>query len=147
MTARRYLVVLVSLIAMASLPSALEEARHTRWRREAARMLDALQLGAEAHALRTHRLPPSAGPTPPIGSCCWRDDATCAKDLAQWRGAWPAWDFAINDAHRFWYETTTSPDGTRSVLTAVADLGCRGQWTRVSRTLMLLPDGRVISAP
>lgn len=138
---KRYFIALIALLALASLPSALEEARHMRWQREADRMLAQLADNAADYLMTHKRLPPSTGPTPPIGSCCWRDDGVCHGDRAQWQGPWQAWRFAIAGQHRFWYEVTTSADGQRATIAATADLGCRGRFVRMVRTLRRTVDG------
>ena len=144
MNHKRYFVALIALLALASLPSALEEARHVRWQREADRMLAQLADNAADYLITHKRLPPSTGPTPPIGSCCWRDDGVCQADQALWQGPWLAWRFAIAGDHRYWYEVTTSADGQQAVLTATADLGCRGRFVRNARTLRRTPAGTLM---
>ena len=147
MNHKRYFLALFALLALASLPSALEQARQLRWQREADHMLAQLAENARDYLLAHDRLPPSTGPTPPIGSCCWRDEGTCRAEPSRWQGPWQAWRFAIARDHRFWYEVTTSADGQQAVIIATADLGCRGHFVRRTRTLRRGADGRLRVEP
>ncbi len=80
-------------------------------------------------------LPESAGPTPPLGTCC-SDGGQCKSNQDDWLGpTWTALDFAMHDPHYYSYEfiAELAEDGKLSY-TAIAhgDLDCDGVYSRFS---------------
>jgi hypothetical protein len=85
--------------------------------------------------------PASAGPTPPVGTCCKQPKGKCMPDPSQWTGpAWTALRFSMDDPHyySYWYEVK---DPAREVIVhAIGDLDCDGLTSDLA--VHLTPEGR-----
>ncbi|HVV87873.1 MAG TPA: hypothetical protein VHE35_32760 [Kofleriaceae bacterium] len=121
----RWLLALVGLCALATCPAAIRECRARRHAREAPAMLGYLIDAIRAHVAAHGTLPDvTAGPTPPIGSCC-ENGSTCAPDPSLWTApGWQALRFSVDGRHRFSYQV--AKDGPALVLTATGDQDCDG---------------------
>ena len=96
----RWLLALVGLCTLATCPAAQRSCSQRRHAREAPLMLGYLVDEIRGHVAAHGTLPDvTAGPTPPIGSCC-ADGATCAPDPSQWNTpGWRALRFSIDGRH------------------------------------------------
>ena len=121
----RWLLALVLLCTLATCPAATRTCRQHRNAREAPRLLAYLVDEIRGHVAAHGTLPDlTAGPTPPIGTCC-RDGSTCAPDPSWWTApGWRALRFSIDGRHRFSYQVAR--DGADLVLTATGDQDCDG---------------------
>ncbi|HEU5059091.1 MAG TPA: hypothetical protein VFU21_21305 [Kofleriaceae bacterium] len=84
----------------------------------------------------------SAGPTPPLGTCCKGDRGRCAPDPALWsQPPWSDLDFTIEHPHYFSYEYKAAPDGKSFTALAYGDLDCDGDHSTFSLSGTIGPDG------
>ncbi len=122
----RWLLALVGLCTLATCPAAGRSCSQRRHAREAPLLLGYLVDEIRGHVAAHGALPDiTAGPTPPIGTCC-EDGSTCAPDPAQWNTpGWRALRFSIDGRHRFSYQVARE-DGPTLVLTATGDQDCDG---------------------
>ena len=78
----------------------------------------------------TEPLPKSAGPQPPLGTCC-KEGGTCAPDPSRWEG--PEWDqvfFAISFPSHFSYEYRREKgENARFDVYAYGDLDCDNSYS------------------
>jgi hypothetical protein len=121
----RWLLALAALCTLATCPAAQRQCSARRNAREAPELLGYLIDEIRGHVAAHGKLPElTAGPTPPLGSCC-ADGTTCAPDPAQWQTpGWRALRFSIDGRHRFSYQV--AKDGPALVLTATGDQDCDG---------------------
>lgn len=76
------------------------------------------------------RFPPTAPPTPPLGSCCKQEGGLCAPDPALWKTeTWKALKFAPTEPQRYSYEFTSTGSGAdaRFTVRALGDIDCDGE--------------------
>lgn len=74
----------------------------------------------------------SAGPTPPLGSCC-KQGGKCKPDLTQWEASpWRELLFSIEGSHYFSYQYKVEPDGKKFTALAFGDLDCDGTYSTFS---------------
>jgi hypothetical protein len=76
---------------------------------------------------------PSAGPTPPLGTCCKGDKGRCAPDPSLWAG--PPWTqllFSMDDPHYYSYEYKVDPAARTFTVSAYGDLDCDGTYSTFS---------------
>ena len=119
-------VALVGVLAAVAIPAFMKYIKKSK-SSEARTMLMGLRARVEDHLLEHRALPPPAGPTPPLGTCCKADpeDAKCPPDPAAWAApTWRALDFSMDDPHYYSYELAV--DGDRYILKAWGDLDCDG---------------------
>jgi hypothetical protein len=85
---------------------------------------DLLALGVQVAKYRVElgEPPPSAGPTPPAGTCC---AAACALDASQWTGPWQLVRFGLDHPTRWSFEIVRPDDGMGP--TVVHARGCPGE--------------------
>jgi hypothetical protein len=75
---------------------------------------------------------PSAGPTPPLGTCC-QQGGTCQPSMALWaEDPWKTLKFSMDDPHRFSYEYKLDPDGKGFTALAYGALDCDGTYSTFS---------------
>ena len=122
----RWLLALAGMWTLATCPAAGRSCSQRRHAREAPLLLGDLVDELRGHVAAHGVLPAvTAGPTPPIGSCC-ADGTTCAPDPALWNTpGWRALRFSIDGRHRFSYQVARE-DGPTLVLTATGDQDCDG---------------------
>ena len=78
---------------------------------------------------------PSAGPTPPLGSCCKGEGGRCAPDSALWdRDPWRELEFSMDDPHRYSYQYKVDNAHKRITVSAYGDLDCDGTYSTFSMT-------------
>lgn len=81
--------------------------------------------GADSLTLEVGVLPPSAGPTPALGSCCKLPNGTCeVGDAFAKSEAWQAYTFSPSGSVRYTYETKS--EGDKITIRAMGDLDCDG---------------------
>ncbi len=86
---------------------------------------------------------PSAGPTPPVGSCCkGGEGGECAPSMALWSDEpWNALKFSMDDPHRYSYEYKVDNAGKTFTVSAYGDLDCDGTFSTFSMTGTVAGDG------
>lgn len=138
----RWVIALVALMALATLPIGWRSCRSEARAREADKLMRYLVQQVKRVHAGTGALPrQAAGPTPAIGACC-EQGGRCAVDTTQWTlPTWRALAFTIDDPHRFSY--SYQPTQTGAVLRAVGDVDCDGQPSVVEVMLTLSPSGIV----
>ena len=135
----RWVLALVGLVALSTLPQGWRSCRGTQRAREADQLLRYLVAQAKQLQSKSGLPRQPAGPTPPIGSCC-NQGGRCAVDLTQWSApTWRALGFTIDDEHRFSYSYQPTPQG--AILRAVGDADCDGEPAVVEVTLTVGPTG------
>ena len=78
---------------------------------------------------------PSAGPIPPVGSCCKGEGGQCAPSIAQWDDdPWRSLMFSMDDPHRYSYEYKVDNAGKTFTVSAYGDLDCDGNYSTFSMT-------------
>lgn len=111
---------------------------------EAVTNVKALHAGLSAYAAEKKRLPPSGGPTPPLGACCQGGDQ-CAPNASLWKGEpWSAIGFVVAESHYYSYEVETK--GNAFTVRALGDLDCDGVYSTFEMAGRVLPDGTVEGA-
>jgi len=123
----RYLLLLVTLCALATCPSGLRRHRARQRALEAPALLEYMTDRVRAVWKERGRLPQgAAGPTPPLGTCCTRG-GRCPADPAAWRDpAWRVLAFSIDGAHRYSYQYEVVDGGHVAILRAIGDVDCDG---------------------
>lgn len=97
--------------------------------------------GRVAYA-RKHTLPKSAGPTPPLGTCCAGKDQRCPVDPALWATAsWKALQFDVTDPYRYSYAFKS--DKASFTATAYGDLNCDGIYSTFEMKGTIGRDGKI----
>jgi type IV pilus assembly protein PilA len=72
---------------------------------------------------------PSAGPTPPLGTCCVQGEK-CTPDPALWAvEPWTSLRFSVDDPHYFSYSYRRAQDGASFTALAHGDLDCDGVYS------------------
>ena len=120
----RYVLLLVSLSAIATCPTAKRSCQAKNRAQEANDLLGYLADKVAQSAAATGHVPATpAGPTP-LPDCC-EQGGVCAADPTRWlTPGWQALGFTIDDDHRFTYSYTPDPSGRSAVIRAVGDLDC-----------------------
>ena len=133
----RYLLLLVTLCAIATCPAARRACVARTRAAEADQLLGYLADRVAARVQATGRVPPTAaGPTP--RACC-EQGGVCSPDAAAWTApGWRELGFSIDDAHRYTYQYTPDPTGLSATLRAVADLACDGSTSTVEVKLAIV---------
>ncbi len=121
----RYVLLLVSLCAIATCPSAKRACTANTRAKEADELLDYLADRVAQTFAATGKLPATAaGPTPTPG-CCEQGGGECCADPTLWAGAgWRELGFSIDDPFRYTYEYAPDASGTFAILRAIGDLDC-----------------------
>jgi hypothetical protein len=122
-------VLIVNGGALVVIPAFMEYIRQ----RKSTEALDSLgtlgRLARDAHGAADRFPGPSAGPTPPLGSCC-ATGAACLPDATLWQvEPWRSLDFAIADKHYYSYEYRVADDGQTFTARAYGDLDCDGEYS------------------
>ncbi|HUJ57270.1 MAG TPA: hypothetical protein VLX92_02210 [Kofleriaceae bacterium] len=127
----RYVLALVGLCALATVPIAKRGCTAKARAREADQLLDYLGDRVADAVTATGKVPPApAGPTPAQG-CCDQGGA-CAPDAATWdTPGWRALGFSIDGDYRYTYQYLPDPDGAGATVRATADLDCTGATSTV----------------
>ncbi|HEU5058863.1 MAG TPA: hypothetical protein VFU21_20155, partial [Kofleriaceae bacterium] len=128
-------VALTGVLAAVSIPAFMKYMKKSKTS-EARELLRRMYDGARAYWMEqtgSPRLPaPSAGPTPPLGTCC-QQGGKCQPDLALWAGEpWRSLKFSMDDPHYYSYEYKVAPDGKGFTVRAYGDLDCDGQYSTFS---------------
>ena len=120
----RYVLLLVTLCAVATCPTAKRSCQAKNRAREAEDLLDYLADRVAQAATATGHVPSTpAGPTP-VPECC-EQGGVCAADPTRWSTpGWQALAFSIDDDHRYTYAYIPDPSGRSAILRAVGDLDC-----------------------
>ncbi len=120
----RYVLLLVSLCAIATCPTAKRSCQAKNRAQEAEDLLDYLvDRVSQAVAATGHVPPAAAGPTP-LPDCC-EQGGVCTADPSRWTTpGWQALAFSIDGEHRFTYSYVPDPSGRSAVIRAVGDLDC-----------------------
>ena len=72
---------------------------------------------------------PSAGPTPPLGTCCHYADGLCPADEASWQTEpWSAINAPLAEPHRFSFEYEAAKNGEGFTVRGYGDLDCDGEY-------------------
>jgi len=72
---------------------------------------------------------PSAGPTPPLGTCC-QSGGKCAPDATLWVDApWVALMFSVDDPHYYSYQYEVVDKQRQFTVRAFGDLDCDGEYS------------------
>lgn len=123
----RYLLLLTTLCAIATCPSAKRSCTAKTRAQEADDLLAYLGERVGEAIAATGRVPPlPAGPTP-LPGCCEQGGA-CEPDPARWASpGWQALAFSIDDDHRYTYSYIPDAGGRSAVLRAIGDVDCDGQ--------------------
>ncbi len=121
----RYVLLLVTLTALATCPTAKRSCQAKNRSQEAEDLLDYLaDRVAESLTATGHVPPTAAGPTP-VPDCCEQGDGVCAADPARWQTpGWQALRFSVDGDHRYTYSYVPDPSGTSAVVRAVGNLDC-----------------------
>jgi type II secretory pathway pseudopilin PulG len=124
-------VAVVGVIAAVSIPAFVKYQRKSE-STEARMMLMRMYSGATEHAMDAGAVPAaSAGPTPPLGTCC-QQGGTCQPNPAWWADEpWRSLKFSVDDPHRYSYEYKADGSGGFTVL-AHGDLDCDGTYSTFS---------------
>lgn len=140
----RWVVGFVALCTLATCPAALERCRVEDTVAEAPTLLRYLLAQVRGYVKDHGALPAiTAGPTPPVGTCC-ATGSTCGVDRDRWLDpSWRALSFSIDGPHRYSYEVAR--DGDALVLRAIGDLDCDSVVATVEVRLTLV-DGRLVEA-
>ena len=135
----RYLLLLITLCAIATCPAAKRACTAKTRAAEADQLLGYLADRVAAHAQATGRVPPTpAGPTPQPG-CCERGGGVCAPDPALWTNpGWRELGFSIDGDHRFTYQYAPDPSGLSATVRATGELDCDGQPSEVEIKLTVV---------
>jgi type II secretory pathway pseudopilin PulG len=142
-------IALVGIVTAVSIPAFVKYQRRGE-STEAMVNLRKLERGAREHYIERSApntvqaappgLPgPSAGPTPPLGTCC-QQGGTCQPSAAWWDAEpWKALRFSMDDPHRYSYEYRVEPakpgagGGSHSfTVLAYGDLDCDGTYSTFS---------------
>lgn len=116
---------------------------------EAMQFTKKLSDGARAYAMeltdaRPTFPPQSAGPTPPVGSCC-ESGGRCQADPSLWvPDTWKALNFSVDDPHYYSYQYEVSDGGQSFVVRAIGDLDCDGVYSTFEMSGRLV-DGQIIA--
>lgn len=122
----RYILLLVTLCAIATCPAAKRSCTAKARAVEAEQLVDYLTERVTASITSAGRVPAEpAGPTPAV-SCC-DQGGTCTADAALWdTPAWKALAFSVDNEHRFTYAYVPDPSGRSAIVRAIGDLDCDG---------------------
>lgn len=125
-------VAMAGVIAAVSIPAFLKYQKRSE-SVEARIHLMKLRSGAQMALLEASALPASsAGPTPPLGTCC-QQGGTCQPDPSWWAGEpWRTLQFSLDEPHRYSYEYKLDPDGKAFTASAFGDLDCDGAYSTFS---------------
>jgi len=123
----RYWLLLLTLCALATCPSALRERRAHQRAAEAQQVLGYLVERVRTVWKERGRFPQTpAGPTPAIGTCC-KQGGTCAPAPGAWSDpAWRVLAFSVDDRHRYSYQYELVDGGQVAVVRATGDVDCDG---------------------
>ena len=76
----------------------------------------------------------SAGPTPPLGSCC-KQGGKCRPDPSLWLApTWLAVQFSVDDPHYYSYQYLVLDSRKQFVVRAFGDLDCDGVYSTFAMT-------------
>lgn len=134
----RYLLLLVTLCAIATCPAAKRSCTAKARAVEADELLSYLADRVAAEVTTTGRVPPTpAGPTPQP-PCC-EQGGLCNPDPAQWSTpGWRALGFSIDGPYRFAYQYVPDPGGLSATLRAVGDVACEGKPSAIEVKLTVM---------
>ena len=123
----RYVLLLISLCAIATCPAAKRSCTAKSRAREADQLLEYLADRVAAGIVATGHVPPTpAGPTP-LPACCEQGGA-CSPDDAPWATpGWQALAFSIDNDYRYTYSYVPDPSGRSAIVRAVGDVDCDGE--------------------
>lgn len=140
----RWVLGFVALCTLATCPAAIGRCRVEETLAEAPSLLRYLADQVRAYVAEHGALPAiTAGPTPPVGTCCSNGD-TCPVDRDRWLDpSWRAIGFSIDGRHRYSYQIAR--DGDALILRAIGDLDCDGVLSTLELRLTLV-DGRLVEA-
>jgi hypothetical protein len=73
---------------------------------------------------------PSAGPVPPLGTCCKSKDKKCMPEVRLWTDdTWVALQFSVDDPHFYSYQYEVDNKAKTFVVSAFGDLDCDGVYS------------------
>jgi len=88
---------------------------------------------------------PSAGPVPPLGTCCGE---RCEPDATLWNNEpWISLRFSLDDPHYFHYEYIVDRQARSFTVNAYGDLDCDGTYSTFSMTGVADESGYIGTAP
>lgn len=121
----RYLLVLLTLCAIATCPSAHRSCRAKLRAQEAPVLEEALLASLRRIAAAGAALPSvAAGPTPALGACC-EQGGRCAVNAEQWAAEpWRSLRFSMDRPHR--YSVEYQPAAGGALLRIIGDVDCDG---------------------
>jgi type IV pilus assembly protein PilA len=121
-----FMVAIVGVLSAVAIPAFMKYIKKSKTS-EARQFVKKLYDGGRKLSLEQGgQLPPSAGPTPPLGSCCaGAAEGKCMPNPALWENpTWTALQFSVDDPHYYSYEWQT--DGKEFKVRAYGDLDCDG---------------------
>jgi hypothetical protein len=87
---------------------------------------------------------PSAGPTPPLGTCCKQPRGRCEANSGLWaKPPWTSLRMALDDPHYYSYQYEVAPDGRSFTARAMGDLDCNGVYSTFELVGSISADGTV----
>jgi len=120
-------VAIVGMLSAVAIPAFMKYIKKSK-SSEARMFVKKLYDGARVLAVEGKPLPPSAGPNPPLGSCCAGDtDGKCMPQKGIWEGPWRDLRFAIEDPH--YYSVEFVNNGSSFSARAYGDLDCDGYYS------------------
>jgi hypothetical protein len=123
----RYLLLLVTLCALATCPAALRRNRAHQRSAEAPQVLASLAERVRVLWKERGRFPQAAaGPTPALGTCCAAGGRCDASTEAWSAPAWRLFGFSVDGPHRYSYQYELADGGQVAVLRALGDVDCDG---------------------
>ncbi|HUS64007.1 MAG TPA: hypothetical protein VMZ28_05660 [Kofleriaceae bacterium] len=122
----------VGMVAAVSIPAFVSYTRKSK-SVEASIEIQRLRSAALVAAVEGTAFPtPSAGPTPPLGTCC-QQGGKCMPDPTLWASEpWQTLQFSVDDPSYYSYEYKISEDGKDFSVMAYGDLDCDGVYSTYS---------------